>query len=102
VPVQVAYICALLLIVGAAPLPYGYYTLLRIVACGVFGYGSYIAFKRRTALLPYLLALLAILFNPLVPIYLSKAIWIYIDISAGIFLLAVSRRLLMKPSDRFQ
>ena len=69
--------------------PYGFFTLLRWVVCaaailvGIRAYGW-----QRIWAVP-IFALIAILFNPLVPVYLSRSTWQPIDmLSAVLFLLA--------------
>ena len=91
-PLVVIYIAAGMLIVAVAPLPYGYYMLLRLVATGVFVWSAYVAYERQYQVLPWVLVLLAVLFNPVVKIHLPREIWAGIDIGAGIFLLAISRK----------
>ena len=86
-PVAVIYICAAMLFVAAAPLPYGYYTLLRLVACGVFAFAAFITAERKNKILPWAFGLLALLFNPIVKVHLLKEAWALVDIAAGIFLL---------------
>jgi len=77
-------ITALLCFIGVANLPIGYYTLLRIVVC----------FTSITMLIQFMkngfdfwvvsFSLLALLFNPILPVYLNdKPLWIIIDIIAG-------------------
>jgi FtsH-binding integral membrane protein len=85
-PLAVIYICTAMLLIGAAPLPYGYYTLLRIVACGVFAFSAFISYERKHNLLPWVFGLLALLFNPIITVHLPKEVWAIIDIAAGIFL----------------
>ncbi len=51
-PAAVIYICAAMLFIGAAPLPYGYYMLLRLVAFGVFAYAAYVAYEKKSKALP--------------------------------------------------
>lgn len=91
-PVGVIYACAAMLLVGAAPLPYGYYTLLRLVACGVFAYAAFIAADRKHKLLPWVFGLLALLFNPIVKVHLAKELWAFVDVAAGVFLLATAKK----------
>lgn len=86
-PTVIIYICAAMLFLGAAPLPYGYYTLLRLVACGVFAFAAFIAFERKSKALPWIYGFLALIFNPIIKIYLPKEIWVVVDIAAGILLL---------------
>jgi hypothetical protein len=59
---------------GAAVLdmPYGYYQLLRLVVTGYACYVSYNYFKERTLSLGWTFAFVALLFNPLFVIAMSK------------------------------
>ncbi len=86
-PITVIYIGAAMLLIGAAPLPYGYYMLLRIVATGVFVWAAIVAHERKNEVLPWVFGLLAILFNPIIKIHLPKEVWTVIDVAAGVFLL---------------
>lgn len=70
VPVAVIYICAALLFIGTMPLPYGYYTLLRLVACGVFTFSAFVAHERNAQVFPWLYGLVALIFNPVIKIHL--------------------------------
>jgi len=77
-------ICAGLLFIGLIDLPVGYYTLLRIVvtigsvALVVTEYENGLNFGLIT------FGLLAIVFNPFIPIYLNgKSAWKLIDIFGG-------------------
>ena len=68
-------------------MPSGYYVFMRIVvclACAVVAYGSY---KREDSLnsSTILFGLMAILFNPIIPVYLyDREIWMPIDIIGAI------------------
>jgi hypothetical protein len=92
-PVAVIYIAISMLLIGAAPLPYGYYTLLRIVATGVFLWAAFVAHEREHTILPWVYGLIAILFNPVIKIYLPKELWAAVDIGAGILLLATKSKI---------
>ena len=92
-PRPVILILATMLLIGAAPLPYGYYSLLRIAATIVFAWGMVISLRREYEVLPWAFGVLAILFNPFVKVYLTKEIWSFIDIGCAIFLIAMSRRI---------
>jgi hypothetical protein len=92
--VGVIYACAVMLFVGAAaPLPYGYYTLLRLVACGVLAYAAFLAAHRKHKLLPWVFSLLALLFNPIVKVHLPKELWVLVDVVAGVVLLATTKKI---------
>jgi hypothetical protein len=92
-PVVIIYITAGLLFIGAFKLPYGYYMFLRIVAFLVFAFAAYVAYKRQAKILPWIFGLLAILFNPIAIIHLSKGLWSVVDVVAGVFLFAVAKKI---------
>lgn len=74
------YVIAVASLVAIFPLPYGYYTLLRIVVtigCIVYLASNYEGELTRGVVT---FGVILILFNPLIPIWLSKPIWIPIDI----------------------
>lgn len=85
-PVPVIYGAAALLAAAVLPLPYGYYQLLRLVATGVFVWAAVIAFQRGHAGHGFGFAVLALLFNPVLPVYLSRAMWAAIDLGAAVAL----------------
>lgn len=87
-PVAVIFIAAALLVIGAAPLPYGYYTLLRLVATGVFAWAALVSYERKSPVLPWVFVVLVLLFNPLLKINLAKELWAIVDIAAAVLLLA--------------
>ena len=93
IPVPVIYGAAVLLAVAVLPLPYGYYQLLRLVATVVFAWAAFIAFQRRSAGYGFGFAVAALLFNPVLPVYLSKALWAPIDLAAALALV-LSRRVI--------
>ena|SRR5215213_4753775 len=68
---------------------YDFFILLRFAICGVNAIGVYLAIRRKSAVWFFLLIALAVLFNPLVPIPLKRATWIYVD-AATAFLLLLS------------
>lgn len=65
-------------------LPYGYYTLLKITVTGCAGYLAFLEYKRKEDLSLFLVLLisLAVLFNPVIPVYFSKNLWAGLDIFA--------------------
>lgn len=72
----------LMLLFSFLHLPYGYYTLLRIVVTCCIGYLVYLeyALNDSLSLSVILLAFLVILFNPIIPVYFSRSIWTTLDI----------------------
>jgi hypothetical protein len=75
-----------MLLVAILNLPYGYYTLLRLVICGISASFVYFAWYAKR-FLSILAGITALLFNPLIPIYLEKETWILIDIIVTVFFL---------------
>lgn len=78
-----------LLLIGLADLPTGYYTLVRIVVCLVSALSCYLSYKsdEKIGIATVTFAVLTILFNPIIPIYLQdKGIWTVIDIVAAVLL----------------
>lgn len=79
-------LAAALLLLATLDLPYGYYTFLRIVVCGVAVYVAYCGHKWGKPWATWMFGLMAVLFNPLIPVHLTKATWLPIDVvAAGAF-----------------
>jgi hypothetical protein len=76
------------LVAALAPLPYGYYTFLRIIVCGAAIFLAWVSWENADQIIHWTVffALIAVLFNPLIPIYLSREMWAPIDlVVAAIF-----------------
>lgn len=67
--------------------PYDYYTILRFVVCVVATYGTFLSIKIKKEGWAWCFGIIAVLFNPIVPIHLSRVIWATIDIGVAIILL---------------
>jgi len=79
----VGLISSILLILAITDLPYGYYTLLRwIITCSSIFY-IFISASYNIVSTLILHAIIGILFNPIIPVYLSREIWLPIDIIVG-------------------
>jgi hypothetical protein len=74
-----------LLLAGTTRLPYGYYTFTRIVVCGSAAFIAVAGWEAsRFWSVPF--GIVAILFNPILPIYLHRGTWFYFDMgTAAIF-----------------
>jgi len=84
----------LLLLIAAAPLPYGFYTFTKIVVCG---FSSVLAYQNFTitdnkSIWSWFFLFVAILFNPFITIHMEKEIWMVIDIALGIFFLFLASK----------
>lgn len=86
-PLPLALIVAAMLVLAVAPLPYGYYTLLRIVVTGALAWGAFVAYLDQQLVLPWVLGLGAALFNPFVPVHLGKEVWMVIDLLTALVVL---------------
>ncbi len=58
---------------------YGFYQLLRFIVCAASAYSAFVAMNSQRTALAWVLAAIAVLFNPLVPVYLSRSDWTMID-----------------------
>ena len=75
-----------MLVVGTATLPIGYYTALRWVVTIAAILTAYVAFVSNRQPWPataWGYVGVAILFNPLAPVYLSRGTWLPIDLVAA-------------------
>ena len=83
-----------------ADVPYGYYQLLRFVVCGVGIYVAFTAYSWQKMWAVWLFGFIALLFNPLIPIYLSRELWQPIDvICAVLFVVIIFQKLSEKNSE---
>lgn len=75
----------ILCLVAVMPLPYGFYTFLRI-AVTIIAIVAALDFYKNNEGIWIVFAGITVLFNPLIPIYLTREIWFFIDlITAGFF-----------------
>jgi hypothetical protein len=76
-----------LILVGLRSQPIGYYTLLRWAVCIAAIWVGVLAAKNGKAAWLLLLAPAAVLFNPIVPVYLmTKAAWLPWNVATGVLL----------------
>src|SRR5262249_22023293 len=60
--------------------PYGYYVLLRWVCCGVFAYLAVLAHAQRQDGWTWLLAVTALLYNPVLRVHLDREVWTVLNL----------------------
>lgn len=94
--VIVRVIAVTLLFLALGQHPYGFYKILRFVVCGVAAYGAYFAIELERKNWAWSLGIVAILFNPFIPVHLDRYTWAIIDVIVA-FVLIVSLFLLKKP-----
>ena len=97
-PIAVIYIVAGILFMGAAQeflpyLPYGYYTVLRIVATVAFIWAFLVSFNRNAAVLPWIYLLFALVFNPVLKIPLPQELWTIVYMVSGALLLLTTTKI---------
>lgn len=83
-PSKVAAVASIILLVLAVTTgwPYGFYTFLRIVVCGTAIWLAVEAYQLEKVPLAWVLGGLAVLFNPLIPIYMRRMQWRWFDFLA--------------------
>jgi hypothetical protein len=78
---------ATMLLICLAPMPYGYYELVRFVAMAGFGILAYISIKEKKDITGLIYISLALLFQPFHKIALGREIWQVVDVLVAIFLM---------------
>jgi len=89
---NIASLISMVMLLLAIPTfwPYGYYILLRWIITASALFLLWIAYDLKKVFWVISMSLIAILFNPLVPIHLDKETWVIIDfIVAILFLVSV-------------
>lgn len=79
-------IAIFLLLLALLPMPYGYYTFVRIFICLYSAFLAYKTWQEQIQLWMWIFIIIAILFNPLIPIYLNRELWAIIDITAAVII----------------
>lgn len=84
-----SYCCATLLLFALGNWTYGFYTFLRIAVCLTAAAGAFQALSADRSGWGIALSAVAILFNPIIPVYLDRATWAPIDVvCAGILVVS--------------
>ena len=94
-----AIISTIFLLLAIARLPYGYYIFLRWVVTVSAIFLLWISYKSEKTLLVVLMAIIALLFNPIAPVHLDKSTWVIIDFVAAILFLVSAFKL--KPEKQY-
>lgn len=86
----VAGISVFMLLLAIPKLPYGYYILLRWTVTATALFSVWVASEYECKLWVFVMGGIAVLFNPIIQIHVSKEAWIVIDsIVATIFLISI-------------
>lgn len=79
---------AALLLLCLAPMPYGYYQLVRFVSMVVFGVMAVRSWNEERQAWAITFGSLAVLFQPVVKIALGRMMWNIVDVVVAIILVA--------------
>ena len=72
-------------------MPYGYYQLLRLVVAAASAVIAVAAWQRASHAAVIAFGLLALIYNPIVPLHLKREIWEWVNIgTAAAFLVALA------------
>jgi hypothetical protein len=74
--------------------PYAFYNIIRILSFSSLAYIAYYLFKQKEIFLFFFIAMFTILYNPLMPIFLLRSIWMVIDVLIILTLIFSSYNLL--------
>jgi hypothetical protein len=90
-PRQIPLISAALMsLVAMMPgMPYSYFMLLRIVMCGVMLVAAWGAYERKKIRLSWICVIVAILFNPVLKVHLTRECWWWLDVVAAAWCMAL-------------
>lgn len=77
------------LVLCLAPMPYGYYILVRYFAMVVFGLMTYQYYQEKKENLMITFCALAVLFQPFLKIPLGRIVWNIVDVAIAIVLLVI-------------
>ena len=80
-------VIAAMMLLCLAPMPYGYFQLVRLLATIAFGFMSFRFYQERKEALFYTFGALTLLFQPLYKIALGRTIWNIIDVIVAIGLI---------------
>ena len=77
---------AILLLLCLAPMPYGYYQLVRIVAMIAFAVMAYQYYEKENVPLAITFGGLALLFQPFIKVALGRTLWNVVDVIVAVVL----------------
>ena len=84
-----------MLLAALLPWPYGYYNFLRFCVCGAAVFLAYQQWSHDDAASKWVVVLVAValLYNPFVPIFLTREIWTVLNVGTAIALVGHYRSL---------
>jgi hypothetical protein len=79
--------------VGVLNMPYGYYTLLRLVVCVCSVVAGVALLERRLSRVALLAWGMAIVYNPIIRVSLDKDLWRVLNVASAVALIVIAARL---------
>lgn len=83
----IVFILSAMLLLCLAPMPYGYYTLVRFAAMIVFGVMAYKYYQVKKEGLAITFGALTLLFQPFIKIALGRTMWNIVDVVVAVLLI---------------
>ena len=80
---------AAMMLLCLAPMPYGYFQLVRFVAMIVFGLMAYHYYQNQKMVATWVFGALALLFQPMYKIALGRVVWNVVDVIVALLLIAL-------------
>jgi len=88
---RILILAAIMSFAAVLPLPYGYYMFMRLAITVIALYAAFQIVDRESTDFWFMVGI-ALLFNPIMPVFLSKLIWVPIDIVLGIYFLNMDKK----------
>lgn len=82
-------VLAVLLLLCLADMPYGFFQIVRFLAFAGFGYSAYLQYKSKNMDRMILFGVLALLFQPFIPLALGRTIWNIVDVVVAGYLIYI-------------
>ena len=86
---QLYLFLAAMMLLCLAPMPYGYFQLVRFVAMIVFGLMAYRYYQNQKIVATWVFGALALLFQPIYKIALGRVVWNVVDVIVALLLIAL-------------
>lgn len=81
---------AVLMLLCLAPMPYGYYQLVRVVAMIAFAIMAYQYYVKEKVPLAIIFGGLALLFQPFIKVALGRTLWNVVDVIVAVLLIVLA------------
>ena len=81
-----------MLLLCLAPMPYGYYQLVRFLSMIVFGVMAYKYWNQEKNALAVTFGVFALLFQPFLKVALGRTMWNIVDVIVALLLIVLTMR----------